>query len=179
LDEEIEEEVVETPEVELMGVVITPSLRMVTLKKKDAEESLVAFEGMPIEGEFGGWQVTEIGPRMATLTSGNGEELLLELQVHDERIDAPEKMPDKAPAPDKQQKPGSTQAAAENSEPLSRAEEIRQRIAERREELRRESELAGQGEEKKEAPPPADYQSAIQNMIERRGQERTKNQDEQ
>jgi len=45
---------------------------------------------------------------------------------------------------------------------MSRAEEIRQRIAERREELRREAEEAGESQENDEPP---DYRQAIQSMI--------------
>jgi hypothetical protein len=172
----VEEEEVDAPEVELSGVVITPSLRMVTLRRKGGEESLVAFEGRPIEAEFGSWQVTSIGPRVATLTSASGEELLLEMKVHDERIEQPEKpvRPTKASA-EEQLVAKAAQPSSAEGEPLSRAEEIRQRIAERREELRRESAAADQDQE---AAPP-DYQSAIENMMNSSRRNRNNKQDEE
>ena len=155
------DEDVELPEVELAGVVITPSLRMATLKRKDNALSLVAFEGMPIEADFGGWQVSHIRPRAVTLSSSSGGELELEMKVHDEKIEPPkpvEKSRTKGESPDGAQ-PGEA-----DQQPLSRAEEIRQRIAERREELRREAEQAAQPEQDNEPPR---YEQAIQNMISR------------
>jgi hypothetical protein len=177
------------PEVELSGVIITPTLRMVTLKRTDEAKSLVAFEGKPIEADFGSWQVSSIQARTVTLTSGSGEELQLELKVHDATIEQPVQ-PVK---PAKQDTAASEKSpeVAENppTEPLSRAEEIRQRIAERREELRRESELNGAAGEQSNAAAdqpaeqgtdPADgqnYQQAIQALMGRG--KKAKNDDEQ
>ena len=163
----------EAPEVTLSGVVITPSLRMVTFRRKGSPESLVAFEGQPIEGEFSSWQVSRIDSRKATLTSGRGEELQLELQVHDQAIKQPER-----PALRGEEK--TTTAAAEpapdaSAEPLSRAEEIRQRIAERREELRRQ---AAEEDQAGEAAPPPSYQDAIQAMMNRGRRAAPKNENE-
>ena len=156
---EEEEPEIEAPKVELAGVVITPSLRMATLRPEGEAASLVAFEGQPLEGNYGSWQVSRIGPRDVTLRSGSGEEVRLELQIHDAVITEPPK-----PEP----KPGARQAAAASEQqaaedaPLSRADEIRQRIAERREELRRAAE-----EDDGKAEEPADYRSAIQALMSR------------
>jgi len=184
------------PEVELSGVIITPTLRMVTLKRTDDAKSLVAFEGRPIEADFGSWQVSSIQARAATLTSGSGEELQLQLKVHDTKIQQPvqPEKPDKKGAGAGEQAP----AVAENSEtePLSRAEEIRQRIAERREELRREAEQADPaGEQQNEQTTdqagdqandqandqtePQNYQQAIQSLMGRNRGKKTNNDDEQ
>jgi hypothetical protein len=166
------EEEGEKPDVELAGVIITPSLRMVTLKRKDNQQSQVAFEGRPIEADFGSWHVSRVLPREATLTSASGEELLLEMKVHDAKIEPPPPVVEKAPAT-------AENAAAEQdaaAEPLSRAEEIRQRIAERREELRREAEEADEGGAQAEQP---SYQQAIQSMIGRKRQQKSDNTDEQ
>lgn len=154
------------PDVELAGVIITPSLRMVTLKRKDNAPSLVAFEGRPIEADFGGWQVSRIMPRGATLTSPGGQELQLELKVNDAKIQPPAQPVKKQPAAAENAKA----AAAKNgaSEPLSRADEIRQRIAERREELKRQ---AGQTNQPETAPPRPSYQQAIQSLIRRKSQQ--------
>jgi hypothetical protein len=180
-EDDLPETEVDAPEVELAGVVITPSIRMVTLRqKKEQGESLVAFEGQPLRGDYGSWHVSRIEPREITLASGNGEELELKLEVHDAKI---------APPPKAKPQPGSKagadapaaerQAAAGNGEqgdeePLSRAEEIRQRIQERREELRRAAEEeAASGQEQT-----ADYRRAIQSMIGGRREQTTKENDQ-
>jgi len=137
-DEEVVEEEVDAPEFELAGVIITPSIRMVTLKTKDQPVSLVAFEGQPLEGNYGTWQVSRIEPRQITLASGRGEEVQLQLQIHDTTIAAPPKPA--ASAASAASQPGSQAGEGESDQPLTRAEEIRQRIAQRREELRQAAE---------------------------------------
>jgi len=168
-DEELAEEEVDAPEVELAGVIITPSIRMVTLRSKDQSESLVAFEGQPLEGNYGTWHVSHIEPREITLSSADGEELQLKLQIHDVKIEEP-------PEVEKDDSGETSESAkqarnSDSDEPLSRAEEIRQRIAQRREELRRAAEDREQDEE-----PAMDYRQAIQSMI--NGSERKQKQDE-
>jgi len=91
-----EQVVVDAPELELAGVVITPSLRMVTLRQKKGRQSLVAFEGQPLQGDYGSWHVSRIEPREITLAAGDGRELELQLQVHDAQI-APPPKPEKKP----------------------------------------------------------------------------------
>lgn len=174
-EEELAEEEVEAPELELAGVIITPAIRMVTLRQKEGGESLIAFEGQPLEGNFGTWQVSDIEPRTVTLTSDGGGELSLELQVHDIAMAPPPKP--QQDAGESESEPGAQQAAQRDSErPLTRAEEIRQRIAERREELRRAAEAEQEGEDEPEQP--RDYQSAIQQMI-RGGNKQDKDDNEQ
>ncbi|MGD2129420.1 MAG: hypothetical protein PVJ17_08945, partial [Lysobacterales bacterium] len=118
--------------------------------------------GQPLEGNYGSWHVSRIEPREITLASGSGEELQLQLQVHDAKIEPP------PPTEKEGQKDSAQKAAAseggDDDEPLSRAEEIRQRIAERREELRRAAEEA-KNDGKNESARSADYRSAIQSMI--------------
>lgn len=153
-------------EVELSGVIITPTLRMATLKRIDGSKSLVAMEGKMLEGEFGTWRLSRVDDREVTLVSGSGKELQLQLQVHDERIEPPElpvKAAEEAAGTEEEQQ--TAQAESENGEPLSRADEIRQRIAERREQLRMEAEADSQSGEEIEQP---SYQEAIRAMINRR-----------
>ena len=170
-DEQLAEEDVDAPEVELAGVIITPSIRMVTLRSKDQSESLVAFEGQPLEGDYGTWQVSHIEPREVTLSSDNGEELQLKLQVHDIKIEEP---PEMEKEESDETSASARQAEKEGSdEPLSRAEEIRQRIAQRREELRRAAEDKGQDEE-----PAMDYRQAIQSMIDGSGRDQKQDENE-
>jgi len=169
-DEELQPEDVEAPEMQLAGVIITPTLRMATLRQKDNPNSLVAFEGRPLEGDFGSWQISKIEPREVTLTSGDGEEMQLQLQIHDAKIAEPPKP--EVPAEDNKQQRERELAAADGDgdKPLSRAEEIRQRIAERREELRRAAEADEQDRPQKASPQAVEkeqksYQQAIQSMI--------------
>jgi len=181
-DDELLEEDVDAPEVELAGVVITPSLRMATLREKDNPRSLVAFEGRPLEGNFGTWHVSKIEPREVTMSSGNGEELQLQLQIHDVKIAEPPKT--EKPSEEKESRRESELAAREGDEPMSRAEEIRQRIAERREELRRAAEAdeqEAQLDAKQESKPKnqQNYQQAIQSMVGRKRQDKSEDDEDQ
>jgi hypothetical protein len=175
VDELLADEDVDAPEVELAGVIITPSIRMVTLKSKERPDSLVAFEGQPLEGNYGSWQVSRIAPREVTLSSDNGEELVLKLQVHDAIIEAPPKMETEGKDRDKQVPAEKVADNEDPDRPLTRAEEIRQRIAQRREELRRAAAQEGQEPGQDQTPEEKqDYRSAIQSMVSgRRQQERS------
>jgi hypothetical protein len=146
---------VEAPDVTLSGIVITPTQRWATLRPKGSPESLVAEEGSPLEGDYGSWHVSAIQPRSVVLRSGAGEEVELALQVHDEVIAEPPK-----PAPVARPDEAGAQDGGEGDPPPSRAEEIRQRIAERREELRRAAE-----ENEQVQPRRPGYNSAIQQLI--------------
>ncbi|MEE4293617.1 MAG: hypothetical protein V2I79_06570 [Xanthomonadales bacterium] len=158
---EPEEEVVEAPEVELVGIVITPDMRIATLREKNSKEpvSLIALEGQPLEGDYGSWRISTIEPRAATLESARGEQVLLELQMHDEVIEEPPELVRQRTA--RQAAEDAPAAGEAGEQPMNRAEEIRQRIAERREELQRAAE---EGEQAPRTTPP-DYRSAIQKMM--------------
>jgi general secretion pathway protein N len=170
-EEELVEEEVDAPEVQLAGVVITPSIRMVTLRRKDNPLSLVAFEGQPLEGDYGSWQVSRIQERQVTLSSGTGDELELKLEVHKAKIAPPPKAA--AEAGKKDAAAGQSADAEEGEAPLTRAEEIRQRIAERREELRRAAE-----EKEQDEADSVDYSTAIQSMIGSRNKNRDSQDDQ-
>jgi len=124
----------DAPDVKLTGVIITPSVRIASLTPADENlKSVMAHEGQPLTGDYVGWQVSSVSPRNVVLESRDGQKLELDLQVHDATIKEPPK-----PEPTAKTEPPGGQG--EDGEPLSRAEQIRQRIAERREELRREQE---------------------------------------
>lgn len=162
------------PDVELAGVIITPSLKMATLKSKEHQYSLVAFEGEPLEGDFGSWQVSRIEERMVTLASADGEEMQLELQVHDAVIKEPPKSAKEESPEDVEQRVADRAEALvpESDEAMTRAEEIRQRIEERREELRRAA-------EERDDSQAENYRDAIQSMIQQRQNLRGPQQEEQ
>ena len=139
-EEDIAIEVKDAPDVRLTGVIITPGLKIASLTPNDAKlEGVMAHEGESLTGEFVGWQVSSVNPRVVVLESRDGQSLELELQVHDMKI----KEPPKPVTPERKPITDPAQALAEDDDegrPLSRAEQIRQRIAERREELRLEQE---------------------------------------
>lgn len=172
-DEELAEDtavaVKDAPDVRLTGVIITPSVRIASLTPADGSlENVMAHEGQPLTGDFAGWLVSSVSPRSVMLESRDGQQLELELQVHDVAIKEPPKPVVKAePEPEGQKQD-------EDGEPLSRAEQIRQRIAERREELRQEQEeqqaqqQAGSGGRK-----PSTYQTAIRSMMNKKPKDTT------
>jgi hypothetical protein len=165
-------EVKDAPDVKLTGVVITPGMKIASLTPANGDiETVRAHEGESLTGEFVGWQVATVNPRTVILESRDGQSLELDLQVHDTKIQEP--VAAVAPTPSKASIAAASQNTAatdEDGEPLSRAEQIRQRIAERRAELRQEQE--SQQPQNDTSPGSAgkstktkDYQSAIRDMM--------------
>lgn len=150
-----------TPEVSLSGVVITHEKSIVTLKPVNGGDSIIAIEGQPLGEDYPGWAVTDIKPRKIVLASLEGDSVELDLAINTRPMAEPPK-PEPPPAIENEQ---AAIEAAGDEPPLSRAEEIRQRIAQRREELRRQAEESEQGEAQKMR---SQYQNAIRNMIQRK-----------
>lgn len=166
----------DAPDVRLTGVIITPSVRIASLTPADGkQESVMAYEGQSLTGEYVGWQVSSVNPRDVVLESLDGQTMGLDLEIHDATIKAPARQ---APVA----KPGSAVAektGVEGEQPLSRAEQIRQRIAERREELRREQEDKGAQNRpaqrqttQRQAPNPQGYQNAIRALMKNNSKDR-------
>lgn len=176
-------EIKDAPDVRLTGVVITPTLKIASLTPADKKiDNVMVHEGQPLTGEFVGWQLSSVNPRNVVLESLDGQMLKLELQVHDVKIKEPPKPV--AQARKSQAKPGQPeQIVDEGGQPLSRAEQIRQRIAERRDELRREQEdkqsqqaqnnVRSSGTAK--AAKPQDYSSAIRALMQKNRKEKSSN----
>lgn len=178
------------PDVRLTGVVITPGMKIASLTPADGSlEPVMAHEGDSLTGEFVGWQVTAVNPRTVVLESRDGQSMELDLQVHDAKIEEP---PKPEPVPTVSAALQSARALAgggsdsdvneDEDEPLSRAEQIRQRIAERRAELRREQEeqqaqSAAQAGTAGTAPQPTKYQSAIREMMKNKRKDQGSNDD--
>ena len=161
----------DAPEVRLTGVVITSSMKIASLTPADTNiETVMAHEGESLTGEFVGWQVAAVNPRTVVLESRDGQSLELDLQVHDATIKEPPPVVPAAPALEAAL--SGADAAGDDDEPLSRAEQIRQRIAERREELRLEQEAQqAAGAETAAANQPAKrsaYQDAIRALMQKK-----------
>lgn len=129
---------------ELTSVVITPELRMASLRDTDANTTLRVREGAPIEGRPG-WRLLSLGPRTATLEGPSGSHSL-DLRVFDGKGgESPTRVVDAPPAPSASpaqpeaapQPTGNTEFATINAR--ERAEQIRQRIEARRAELREQA----------------------------------------
>lgn len=160
----------DAPDVRLTGVIITPSMKIASLTPSNGElENVMAHEGQALTGEFVGWQVSSVNPRIVVLESRDGQKLELELQVHDVKI----KEPPKPVAAAKPADGEGEQPAGGDGQPLSRAEQIRQRIAERREELRREQEEQAQADAAGKAAKPNEYQNAIRAMLKKNSKDKS------
>ena len=177
----VEEEVTITgaPEVKLTGIFISPGVRIASLMPLQGEQvSVRAKEGDPLIGDYVGWEVSSVKPRHVVLTSRDGETLKLELKVHDVKIEEPPKVEEPTLAEAGLAAAGDGEVpVGEDGQPMSRAEQIRARIAERREELRRQQageQPDNEGETTAAAPPP-DYQSAIRNLMNNRAKDNNGN----
>lgn len=132
---------------ELTSVVITPELRMASLRDTDANTTLRVREGASIEGRPG-WRLLSLEPRTATLEGPSGSHSL-ELRVFDGKGgESPTRVLDAAPAAPAvpaaaaqsetaPQQTGNTEFTSINAR--ERAEQIRQRIEARRAELREQA----------------------------------------
>lgn len=160
--EPVETEVADRPDVRLTGVVLTPDRKFVTLTPNSGGDPVVTQIGMPLEAEFVGWTVDVVRARSVRLKSAKGERMNLELTVHDQMIEAPPE-----PEPIRQAAADELEEGAEGEERLTRAEEIRRRIAERREQLRLEAEEAEALEAEEQQAQRSDYQEAIRSLMTR------------
>ena len=162
----------DAPDVRLTGIVITPDMKIATLTpSRGGPENVMAHEGESLIGEYVGWHVGKVNPRTVVLESSDGQQLELELQVHDMKIKEPPKpvmTAAIAQAATAQAASGQDgQTVGEDGQPLSRAEQIRQRIAERREELRLEQEAKQARSEQRggRSSGSTNYQNAIRDLM--------------
>jgi hypothetical protein len=163
------------PKVRLTGVIITPALRMAWLTPTEGgEESVRAHEGESLVGDYVGWQLAVVKPRSVVLASRDGQSLELELEVNDQKI----KEPTKTATAQKRAQAGAKapeQGAGDENEPLSRAEQIRQRIAERREELRRQQEEQRAGQ----TGGGSAYQKAVRSLMRKKSKDNSSDDNEE
>ena len=166
--EDTEITIKDAPDVRLTGVIITPGMKIASLTPANGQlENVMAHEGQALTGEFVGWWVSRVDPRTVVLKSRDGQQLELELQVHDTKLQEPPKPTPSARTAQTGLGQGEPNVNGDG-QPLSRAEQIRQRIAERREELRLEQEE----KQAQEGGPTrgggtSNYQNAIRSMMDK------------
>jgi general secretion pathway protein N len=124
----------------LTGVILTPQLHLAMVHDKLKNKDMALKEGMPMDGDQGGWILTRINPRSAVFRETSGEEVEVELSTAvagptsavnarpgAQAVVAPVRVP--APAP-------MAAPPAQNAQ----AQALQQRIEERRRQMREEAE---------------------------------------
>ena len=124
----------------LTGVILTPQLHLAMVHDKLKNKDVALKEGMPMDGDQGGWILTRINPRSAVFRETSGEEVEVELstavagptpavnaRTGAQAVVAPAHAPGPAPKAAPQ---------AQNEQ----AQALQQRIEERRRQMREEAE---------------------------------------
>ena len=126
----------------LTGIILTPQLHLAMVHDKLKNTDVALKEGMPMEGDQGGWTLTKINPRSAVFRETSGEEVEVELST---AVAGPNPLANTRPGtlivprPMGQFVPGQPVAvppAAQNAQ----AQALQQRIEERRRQMREEAE---------------------------------------
>ena len=134
-DEEVVEEEppleIEELKAKLMGVVITPENSYAMIVDEITNNSEVYTVGMPLEGEQGGWSLSEITQRKVVFTSEDNKTTELELEV----FGGTSSSPSNSATPDVSGS-NTTSEIQEKIEKKKNADDIRKKIAERRAQMR-------------------------------------------
>lgn len=143
-----EPEPVEPLKAAVAGIIITPEARIAMVNDEVAGKVRIMREGMSLEGEQAAWQLQSISERKADFVSVDGQRSALELKVYTKGLIAGNS------GVQVSQSTEDAQAGTEDEEAAqTRAELIRQRVAERRAELRaRAQERAEQREQQPQEP---------------------------
>ncbi len=107
------------------GIIIAPDYRAALVNDQVAGKVEILQEGMSLKGDQAPWRLTEIDPERVRFVSSDGQETDLALKVHTDGL---------AMGPSGRSDGGDEGETADD--PQSRADLIRQRVAERRAELR-------------------------------------------
>ena len=122
----------------IAGVIITPEMKLALVNDQEAGKVMILREGMSLEGPQAAWRLTGIEERGVAFESSDGQRSTLELTVYTENLVAGESGLPPPSANDEETEADASDADTEAAR--GRAEEIRQRVAERRAELRAEAE---------------------------------------
>ena len=119
----------------LTGIILTPQLRLAMVHDKLKNRDVALKEGMPMDGDQGGWVLTKINERSAIFRETSGDEVEVELstavasQSPNPRVGARPNMPRVGPHP-----------PVAGPAPNPQAQALQRRIEERREQMRAEAE---------------------------------------
>lgn len=124
----------------LTGVILTPQLHLAMVHDKLKNKDVALKEGMPMDGDQGGWVLTRINPRSAVFRETSGEEVEVELSTAVASPTAAVNARSGAPAVVAPvHAPGSAPMAAPPAQ-NGQAQALQQRIEERRRQMREEAE---------------------------------------
>ncbi|HTI95701.1 MAG TPA: hypothetical protein VL425_04240 [Rudaea sp.] len=125
----------------LTGVILTPQLHLAMVHDKLKNKDMALKEGMPMDGDQGGWILTRINPRSAVFRETSGEEVEVELST---AVAGPTPAANARPA---NARAGAQAAVAPVHAPEvappaqnGQAQALQQRIEERRRQMREEAE---------------------------------------
>ena len=123
----------------LTGIILTPQLHLAMVHDKLKNKDVALKEGMPMDGDQGGWTLTRINPRSAVFRETSGEEVEVELST---AVAGPS--PNPRPGIPGQVLPHPPMAAippvAAASFQNMQAQQLQQRIEQRRAQMREEAE---------------------------------------
>lgn len=124
----------------LTGVILTPQLHLAMVHDKLKNKDVALKEGMPMDGDQGGWILTRINPRSAVFRETSGEEVEVELST---AVAGPTPAANARPGAPAVVAPGHVPAPAPMAAPPAQNEQVQalqQRIEERRRQMREEAE---------------------------------------
>lgn len=125
----------------LTGIILTPQVNLAMVHDKLKNRDLALKEGMPMEGDQGGWTLTKINPRSAIFRETSGEEVEVELST---AVASPNPVAHAPGGPAPQRPPG--QVAPPPAQPVAgpaqneQSQALQRRIEERRAQMREEAE---------------------------------------
>ncbi|MBS0557620.1 MAG: hypothetical protein JSR27_09445 [Proteobacteria bacterium] len=126
----------------LTGIILTPQVRLAMVHDKLKNKDVALKEGMPMEGDQGGWTLTKINPRSAIFREAAGDEVEVELSTavagqSPAAHPPPGPMPPPRPPVSGKFVPGQPDAPPAQNE---QAQALQRRIEERRAQMREEAE---------------------------------------
>lgn len=120
------QEPIEPLRASVAGIIITPEEKIAMVNDEAIGKVVVLREGMRLPGDQSSWQLDEIIDRATHFSARDGRKATLELKVKTDGLDT-----------NRQTTMAGGQTAGGGTQDVSRAEMIRQRVAERRAELQR------------------------------------------
>ncbi|HST28200.1 MAG TPA: hypothetical protein VLK26_07505 [Rudaea sp.] len=124
----------------LTGVILTPQLHLAMVHDKLKNKDMALKEGMPMDGDQGGWTLTRINPRSAVFRETSGEEVEVELST---AVAGPTPAVNARPGTQAVVAPVHVPAPAPMAAPPAQNEQaqaLQRRIEERRAQMREEAE---------------------------------------